>query len=98
MPPYDNSKDEILWESAATDFKPKAIIKAVIKRYNGGTPKLLLVEEGIGHHTKNYTGAVLKRLEIERIDTIIDLLIKGREELKKVLLLDASKGDIGDAV
>jgi hypothetical protein len=82
---YDPIEDKVLWESEAIEFKPQATVRAQVKQYKKGTPKLLLVEEGTGYNGKQYSGYILKRLEIERIDQVLELLQVGKEKLKEIL-------------
>lgn len=82
---YVPEDDKILWKSEPIEFKPKTTVSVQIKQYKEGTPKVLIVEEGIGFKEKPYTAYLLKRLEVERLDTVIELLQKGKEQLVKIL-------------
>jgi hypothetical protein len=82
---YKPEEDVILWESETFSFKPAATLKAQVKKYKNGIPKLLLVEEGIGFNKKPYSGYILKRLEIERLDLVIQLLTTGKAALEKIV-------------
>lgn len=83
---YIAADDKILWQSEPLPFKPNATIRAQVKQYQNNSPKLLLVEEGIGFQKKAYNGYIIKRLELERIGLVIELLQQGQEELKRILL------------
>lgn len=93
---YDPSQDKILWESEPVQFKPQATVKAQIKQYQNNSPKLLIVEEGVGFSKKAYSGYILKRLEIERIDLVIELLTQGKQQLKDLLLAGMKPSKPGD--
>lgn len=80
---YDSSKDKILWESNKYDFKPKATLHAAIKSYDDGEPKLTIVEEGEGFGGKPYSNMLLKRVGIEDIETIKELLDLGNVLLEE---------------
>jgi len=82
---YKKEEDKILWESESIQFKPKATVKAQIKQYQDNSPKLLIVEEGEGFGGKTYSGYIIKRLEIERIDLVIELLREGQVKLTEML-------------
>lgn len=81
--PYEPEKDVILWSSEKIEYTPTSTIQAQIKQYNGGIPKLLIVQEGKGHRGKEFSGYLVKRLELDRLDLFMDLLKEGRDELTK---------------
>jgi len=82
---YDSSKDEVLWEGEKKEYKPKATLHAAVKSYQGGQPKLMLIEQGEGYNGKEYSGMILKRQGIEDIDMVLQMLQDGKVELEKAL-------------
>lgn len=81
---YDKDKDVIIWAGEKREFKPKATIQAQIKQYQNGEPKLILVEEGEGFRGRNYSGYILKRIGIEDVDMVLDMIKEAHEELRKL--------------
>lgn len=82
---YKPDEDKILWESDPVQFKPRATLRAQIKSYQQSIPKLILVEQGEGFGGKQYSGMILKRVEITGVDQVMDLLKIGKEQLLEVL-------------
>lgn len=82
---YKPDEDKILWESEPLQFKPKATLRAQIKTYQNSIPKLILVEQGEGFGGKQYTGMILKRVEITGVDQVMELLKIGKTQLIEVL-------------
>ena len=82
---YKPESDVTLWVSEAVDWKPKAQVRAEIKSYNNSSPKLVIVESGVGYGEKPYTGQLLKRVELERVQTLIDLLLEGKKQLESLV-------------
>jgi len=83
--PYNPEDDEILWESAEPiQHKPKAVLKAAIKRYKKGPPKLLLIEDGEGFGGKRYGSTFLKRVDLQDIEYVLELIADGKKHLKAI--------------
>ena len=82
MAGYSPEDDEILWESEPVQHKAKATLKAAIKCYKKGPPKLLLIEEGEGYGGKRYGSTFLKRVDLEDIKHVLELLSKGQGQLE----------------
>ncbi len=83
---YNPDDDKILWESDPIQFKPKATLKVQVKSYKGSIPKIILVEEGEGFGGKQYSGYILKRVELNGLQQVMDLLEKGRTPLQSLTL------------
>ncbi len=83
---YNPEDDKILWESEPIQFKPKATLKVQVKSYKGSVPKIILVEEGEGFGGKQYSGYILKRVELDGLAQVEDLLRHGRDPLEKLTL------------
>ncbi len=81
MAGYDATKDVLIWESDTIDFKAKATLRVQIKRYNNGTPKLLLLEHGEGYNGKDYSATFLKRVDFENLTDVIQLLNNAKDVL-----------------
>ncbi len=81
---YRPEEDKILWESEPIQFKPKATLKVQVKSYLGSIPKIILVEEGEGFGGKIYSGYILKRVELNGYQQVMDLLQKGLDPLKEL--------------
>jgi len=84
MAGYKPELDKVLWESDPVEFKPKATLRAKIKSYNGGEPKVMLIEDGEGYSGKNYSGTLMKRVGIEDISLVFDLLQKAQPKLDEM--------------
>ena len=81
---YNPDDDKILWESEPVQFKPKATLKVQIKSYKGSIPKIILVEEGEGWGGKEYSGYILKRVEMDGLQQVMELLEKGKVPLQSL--------------
>jgi len=79
---YNPDDDKILWESEPVQFKPKAVLKVQVKSYKGSIPKIILVEEGEGWGGKEYSGYILKRVELDGLQQVMELLEKGKGPLE----------------
>jgi len=85
MSKYLPEEDEILWESEPIEHKAKANLKAAIKRYKKGPPKLLLIEEGEGFGGKRYGSTFLKRVDFEDIKHVLKLIEIGQKQLEIIV-------------
>lgn len=79
---YLPEEDKILWSSEKRQFKPEAMLCAQIKSYKGGQPKVMLVEDGVGFSGRDYSGFILKRVYLEDLDLVLDLLNQAKPVLE----------------
>jgi hypothetical protein len=78
---YTPEDDEILWESENLQHKAKACMRAIIKRYKGGPPKLQIIEDGDGYQGRRYQGILVKRVDSENLQHLNQLLALGGARL-----------------
>lgn len=94
MAQYIPEEDEILWESEPLQHKAKAVLQAVVKRYKKGPAKLLITEIGEGYGGKRYGSTFLKRVDLQDLKYILELLEDGKGHLESITaIIEKEKSD-----
>jgi hypothetical protein len=80
---YDRNLDKTLWVSDWISLKRGAAIKAQIKRYGDGKPKLCIIEWGRDPKSRRqYTVQFMQRMDAETFDAGYRVMQEGRDALE----------------